>query len=114
MTIPDGYTIALGGLRDLNEAKGTTRIPILGSLPLIGQLFRVDSTSESDARFFVFIKATVLRDPGFADLRALSAPDLARAGVDDGEPTLKPIWMDGGVNPSIDPYGDPPIEGDSR
>jgi len=104
VTIPDGYTIALGGLRDMNDAEGTTRVPILGSLPLIGHLFRVDSESQSDARFYVFLKATVLRDPGFADLRALSAPDLARAGVNDGEPSLAPIWIDGPITPSIDPH----------
>ena len=104
VTIPDGYTIALGGLRDLSDSKGTTRVPILGSLPIIGQLFRVDSESGSESRFYVFLRATVLRDPGFADLRALSAPDLAHAGVSDGEPALSPIWIDGRTTPQIDPW----------
>lgn len=107
VTIPDGYTIALGGLRDLSDSKGTTRVPILGSLPIIGQLFRVDSKSGSESRFYVFLRATVLRDPGFADLRALSAPDLAHAGVSDGEPALSPIWIDGRTTPQIDPWGEP-------
>ena len=95
VTIPDGYTVALGGLRDVNESEGTTRVPILGSLPIVGQLFRVDSESNADARFYVFIRATVLRDAGFADLRALSAPEIAQAGAREGEPTLDPIWIDG-------------------
>ncbi|MBU2891939.1 type II secretory pathway protein [Colwellia sp. D2M02] len=43
----DGQTVMLGGLISENKNTGATSIPVLGSLPLLGHLFRTD-TEESD------------------------------------------------------------------
>jgi general secretion pathway protein D len=60
--VEDGGTLVLGGLiqDDLNEKQ--QRVPLLGSLPLIGHLFRVDSTNKKKTNLMVFIKPTILRD----------------------------------------------------
>ncbi len=60
--VEDGGTLVLGGLiqDDLNETQ--QRVPLLGSLPLIGHLFRVDSTTKKKTNLMVFIKPTILRD----------------------------------------------------
>ena len=60
--VEDGGTLVLGGLiqEDLNETQ--QRVPILGSLPLIGQLFRMDSVTKKKTNLMVFIKPTILRD----------------------------------------------------
>ena len=89
-TVPDGYTVVVGGLEVENEAEAVSRVPILGSLPLVGALFRNTSTTRNKSRFFVFIRANVLRASGFEELRYLSRADLDVAGVDDGMPTLEP------------------------
>lgn len=94
VTIPDGFTVVLGGVQDAAESESQTRVPLIGRLPLIGALFRSQSDSETKARFYVFIRPVILRDPTFADLRLLSESDIARAGVDDGAPTLDPVWVD--------------------
>jgi general secretion pathway protein D len=94
VTIPDGFTVVLGGVQDAAESESQTRVPLIGRLPLIGALFRSQSDSETKARFYVFIRPIILRDPAFADLRLLSESDIARAGVDDGAPALDPVWVD--------------------
>jgi general secretion pathway protein D len=89
-TVPDGYTVVLGGLEIETEADARSQVPLLGDIPIVGALFRNRSTRREKSRFFVFIRASVMRSQGFADLRYKSGDDLQVAGVDDGWPVLEP------------------------
>ncbi|TVQ55019.1 MAG: hypothetical protein EA377_04175 [Phycisphaerales bacterium] len=81
VTIPDGFTVALGGLEVESEGEGISQLPILGGIPLLGEIFKTRSRTRSRSRFFVFIRANVLRNDGFEDLRYLSEKDALNAGV---------------------------------
>jgi len=94
VTLPDGYTVVVGGLSNSSEGKSNSRIPILGSIPLLGALFGTSSESDNLSRFYVFIRATVLRAPLFEDLRQISAGELAEAGLPSDAPPLRPLWVD--------------------
>ncbi len=94
VTIPDGFTVMLGGLETTTQGDSRSQVPVLGSLPIIGHLFGTTSTSETRSRFYVFIKATVLRDALFDDLKQLSGRPLREVGEDDGHPRIEPVWMD--------------------
>ena len=94
VTLPDGYTVVIGGLRNTTSGKTTARIPVLGAIPILGALFGTTTDNDSDARFYVFIRATIVRAPAFEDLKNLQAGDLKAAGVDSGEPTLDPLWVE--------------------
>lgn len=89
-TVPDGYTVVLGGLEVETETDAETRVPILGSLPIVGALFKSRSTTSQQSRFYVFLRCSVLRSASFEDLRYLSAPALAEVGLDDGIPVVEP------------------------
>lgn len=93
-TVPDGFTVVVGGLENLSDSRGSSRLPLLGRIPLLGALFGATDESSSNSRFFVFIRATTLRNALFDDLKHVSEPDLARARIDDGLPTLAPLWID--------------------
>jgi len=80
-TVPDGYTVVVGGLEIEQAGDSESRVPILGSLPLIGHLFKSQSSSTSKSRFFVFLRCSVLRNTRFADLRHLSRRAMSRADV---------------------------------
>ena len=90
VTVPDGFTVVVGGLSIDTEGEAASRIPVLGRIPLLGALFRSTSTNESTARFFVFLRCTILRRTDFQDLRYLSARDRTEAGIEDDWPTLEP------------------------
>jgi len=60
--VEDGGTLVLGGLIQDDVRETQNRVPLLGSLPLIGKLFRVDSTSKTKTNLMVFIKPTIMRD----------------------------------------------------
>ncbi len=90
VTIPDGYTIAVGGMEIESSAEAISQIPLLGDIPLIGEVFKNRSRSTTRSRFYVFIRANVLRHYGFEDLKYLSDRDVLVAEVDDGWPVVKP------------------------
>ncbi len=51
----DGETIILGGLIQESESETINKIPILGSIPLIGRLFRNKSTNLNRSELVIFI-----------------------------------------------------------
>jgi len=82
-TIPDNYVIAIGGLSSETERWSESRLPVLGQIPWLGHLFKSTSKSENDTRFYVFIRANILRPHGFEDLKYLSRDRLDEAGLPD-------------------------------
>jgi len=89
-TIPDGSTVVVGGIDLENESKTTSQVPLLGDIPLVGEAFKSRNTTNNRSRFFVFIRANVLRGRGFEDLKYLSARDMDAARVPDGWPEVEP------------------------
>lgn len=90
VTLPDGYTAVIGGLEDETETEAVSQVPVLGSIPIFGALFRNRSVSTTKSRFFVFLRCNVMRREGFEDLRYLSERDADVAGIDGPFPVLEP------------------------
>jgi type IV pilus assembly protein PilQ len=68
--IPDGGTAVIGGILVDNDSVNVRQIPGLGSLPLIGTLFRNQSTIKSTAELIFFITPRI-KSP---DSIAVAAP----------------------------------------
>jgi len=83
----------LGGLQTITEAQTIRQVPLLGDIPWLGEIFRTRSVEESTARFYVFIRPTILRGSDFALLRELSRDDLRSAEVDEGWPEMEPATI---------------------
>lgn len=62
VTVATGETVVLGGLIRDNVIQSETRVPLLGSIPVLGHLFRSQSTSVQKTNLLVFIRPTILRD----------------------------------------------------
>lgn len=89
-TIPDGYAVVVGGLELESESTSTSQVPLLGDIPGLGELFKSRSIGRTRNRFFVFIRASVLRNGSFEDLKYISAKDASESGIPDEWPTLEP------------------------
>ncbi len=61
VTVDDGQIVALGGLLDDNERRTIEKIPLLGDIPALGQLFRSRAKSREKTNLMVFIRPTILR-----------------------------------------------------
>ncbi|HET8714593.1 MAG TPA: type II secretion system protein GspD, partial [Holophagaceae bacterium] len=59
--VRDGGTAVLGGVYVTNTTKGTTGVPFLMKLPILGALFRTKSNAESTSELLIFITPRILR-----------------------------------------------------
>ncbi|MBY0111811.1 MAG: hypothetical protein K2Y21_03240 [Phycisphaerales bacterium] len=89
-TIPDGFTVVVGGIELQSDGKNTSQVPGVGDVPILGELFKQRDSSVGRSRFYVFIRATVLRDQQLNDLKHLSGRTGRAAGVQDGFPEMTP------------------------
>ncbi|WP_243453117.1 type II secretion system secretin GspD [Psychrobacter coccoides] len=60
----DQQTIALGGLMRDNTTTRQQKVPGLGSVPVIGRLFRSDNDTTQKSNLIIFLQPTILRDGG--------------------------------------------------
>lgn len=56
----DGEIIVLGGLISDNVTESEQRVPILGSIPLIGNLFKTRSSTKDKTNLMVFLRPKIL------------------------------------------------------
>lgn len=64
ITIKDGYTLAIGGLISSTETKNSTRVPFLGNLPGLKNVFGNDSDTLIKSNLIIFITAKTLNPDG--------------------------------------------------
>ena len=60
--VDDGGILILGGLIQEEVTDTESKVPLLGDIPLIGFLFRSQSTTKSKANLMVFLRPSILRD----------------------------------------------------
>ena len=93
--IDDGSTIVLGGLISDQVNESESRVPLLGSIPILGVLFRSTSTSYDKTNLMIILRPTLMNDymdeyraarlKGIWELRiqAKGAGDLIQPSIDD-------------------------------
>ena len=62
LVVTDGQTIVMGGLISQEERKTTIKIPLLGDIPIIGELFRFTSTSTGESEVIFLITPQIVRE----------------------------------------------------
>ena len=60
VTVRDGETIIIGGLLQDELRETRTKVPILGDIPLIGQLFRSKNRTKTKTELVIFITPRIL------------------------------------------------------
>jgi len=63
--IEDGGIVVLGGLIQEGDTRGEQRVPYLGRIPVIGELFKTRSRNNEKRNLMVFLRPKILND-GFA------------------------------------------------
>jgi len=61
--VEDHHTIVLGGLIEDSQDESSQAVPWLGRIPLLGWLFKYQSSSKKKTNLMVFLKPTIVRDP---------------------------------------------------
>jgi general secretion pathway protein D len=62
VNVDDGQIVVLGGLISENVRDTNERVPILGDIPLLGNLFKYQTRNRGKTNLMVFLKPSVMRD----------------------------------------------------
>ena len=62
LTLRDGGSLLMGGLISGNQSGGTTGVPVLGQLPVVGHLFRTDAVQENRTELMIMVTPYVIAD----------------------------------------------------
>jgi general secretion pathway protein D len=63
VVVDDGHTIILGGLIEDNRQDTEQRVPLLGSIPLIGGLFRYKENTGKRTNLMIFLRPVIIHGP---------------------------------------------------
>jgi general secretion pathway protein D len=112
--VDDGEILAIGGLLDDNERRTIEKIPLLGDIPLLGNLFKSKSRSRGKTNLVVFIRPTVLKSR--ADNAAMTARrygavrQAQQAANPNSEPSIDALVRD--YMGATAPVSETPLPGD--
>ena len=65
VTVRDGETFVIGGLTQENVIKRNSKVPLLGDIPLLGNLFKVERSSSSKTELYIVITPHIVRHRRF-------------------------------------------------
>lgn len=91
VTIPDGKTVVVGGLKRIGNNDTFTGVPWAEKIPILRELTSLTTSDESTTSFFLFIRPKILRDSRFRDLRYLSDIEAQDAQIPGDDPESRPI-----------------------
>lgn len=77
--VEDGQIIALGGLIDDQFIDSTQKVPLLGDIPVVGNLFKSTSKQKTKQNLVIFIYPRILRDPAIATSYTQTKYSMLRA-----------------------------------
>jgi len=86
----DGQTVVLGGLITEDVIKSKDKIPVLGDLPLVGRLFRSESSATAKKNLVIFVTPTII-DPAGNRFHSEDEMPFAQAGIPVQKPVAVPV-----------------------
>ncbi|MEK7467793.1 MAG: type II secretion system secretin GspD [Planctomycetota bacterium] len=72
VTLPNTYTVVIGGLVSDQLRETVTGIPVLQDIPILGNLFQRTVKDGTKVTLYLFITPIILNDPDFTDFKRLT------------------------------------------
>jgi len=60
--VPDGETAVLGGIYETTTSYSESKVPVLGDLPIVGNMFKNKRRQNDKSEMLIFITPTILSD----------------------------------------------------
>ena len=93
VTIPDGHTVIVGGLRRKRDSNTRQGLPFVENVPVFRLLSSNLGVENDHQNIYVFIKPVILRDDKFRDLQFLSHHERREARIPHDLPKSCPILI---------------------
>ena len=78
--VDNGQIIVLGGLIDEDTQETVSKVPILGSIPLLGKLFQSSSSTVVQKNLMVFLRPTIILDSDISNQLSNDKYNYKKAG----------------------------------
>ncbi|WP_188707184.1 type II secretion system secretin GspD [Polaromonas eurypsychrophila] len=84
--VDDGAIVVLGGLLQDEYSGNQEKVPVLGDIPVVGNLFKSETRSRKKTNLMVFLRPVVVRDASATDTLSMDRYDLMRGVQRDSQP----------------------------
>jgi general secretion pathway protein D len=85
--VEDGGIVVIGGLLQDDFSNGEEKVPVLGDIPIFGNLFKRETRSRKKTNLMVFLRPIVVRDAAATQSLSLDRYDIMRVLQKDSQPT---------------------------
>lgn len=86
VVVEDGAIVVLGGLLSDEYSGNQEKVPILGDIPLFGNLFKAETRSRRKTNLMVFLRPVVVRDGAATDGLSLDRYEMMRTTQQEAQP----------------------------
>jgi general secretion pathway protein D len=104
VVVEDGSIIVIGGLLEDTYSQSEDKVPVMGDLPVVGNLFKSENRSRRKTNLMIFLRPIVVRDNATSDALVVDRYEAIRAlqhttqpspslvmGTVSGAPVLPPM-----------------------
>lgn len=84
--VDDGAIVVLGGLLEDAYATSEDKVPVLGDVPVLGNLFKSQNRSLVKTNLMVFLRPVIVRDAAATESYSLDRYDMMRAAQQGNQP----------------------------
>ena len=79
VVVDDGNIIVIGGLLEDSYSQGQDKVPVMGDIPVLGNLFRSENRTRNKTNLMVFLRPIVVRDNATSDALMMDRYEAIRA-----------------------------------
>ncbi len=91
VNVASGNTVVMGGMITSSDTSVTSKVPWVGDIPLLGQLFRYDQKTTTRTELLIFLTPRVIRDDADEELIKQVETERIHFLVDEAEGVHGPI-----------------------
>jgi general secretion pathway protein D len=106
VVVDDGQIVVLGGLIQDSLTDGSSKVPVVGDIPVAGALFRYDNRQRPKTNLMVFLKPTVVRSGAATNSLTADRYEYLMGEQQRLAPLERPFWPDPNV-PVLPPLPPP-------
>jgi general secretion pathway protein D len=94
VVVDDGQIVVLGGLIQDSLTDGSSKVPVVGDIPVAGALFRYDNRQRTKTNLMVFLKPTVVRSGAATNSLTADRYEYLMGEQQRLKPLERPFWPD--------------------
>jgi len=84
--VNDGAIVVLGGLLQDQYSGNQQKVPGLGDVPVVGNLFRTETRSRNKSNLMVFLRPVIVRDSSESDALSVDRYNIMRVKQQNAQP----------------------------